>query len=123
MSKRAKATVSEIGGSHAVYVSKPEVVARSSKKATQGVWQLASRRRVEALESLRSAAPVDSFSQCDSSEGPRSPQTMSAGFAEALQIAALQPSLRSDLKPARTSSEKSFGCSRAAKWPPFSTLL
>src|SRR5580704_476116 len=25
---------------------------------------------------------------------------------------------RSDLKPARTSSEKSFGCSQAAKWPP-----
>ena len=31
--------------------------------------------------------------------------------------------LRSDLKPARTSSEKSCGCSQAAKCPPFSTLL
>ena len=31
--------------------------------------------------------------------------------------------LRSDLKPARTSSEKSCGCSQAAKWPPFSTSL
>ena len=30
---------------------------------------------------------------------------------------------RSGLKPARTSSEKSFGCSQAAKCPPFSTLL
>src|SRR2546425_7165232 len=30
---------------------------------------------------------------------------------------------RSDLKPARTSSEKSCGCSQAAKCPPFSTLL
>jgi len=30
---------------------------------------------------------------------------------------------RSDLNPARTSSEKSFGCSQAAKCPPFSTLL
>jgi hypothetical protein len=27
------------------------------------------------------------------------------------------------LKPARTSPEKSFGCSQAAKWPPFSSLL
>ena len=31
--------------------------------------------------------------------------------------------LRSDLKPVRTSSEKSCGCSQAAKWPPFSSLL
>src|SRR4030095_2654517 len=30
---------------------------------------------------------------------------------------------RSDLKPARTSSEKILGCSQAAKWPPWSTLL
>src|ERR1700719_1389307 len=34
-----------------------------------------------------------------------------------------QADLRSDLKPARSSSVKSFGCSQAAKWPPFSTLL
>jgi hypothetical protein len=33
------------------------------------------------------------------------------------------PYPRSDLKPARTSSEKICGCSQAAKWPPFSTLL
>ena len=31
--------------------------------------------------------------------------------------------VRSDLKLTRTSSEKSFGCSQAAKWPPFSSLL
>jgi hypothetical protein len=31
--------------------------------------------------------------------------------------------LRSDLKPARTSSEKSCGCSQAAKCPPLSSLL
>jgi hypothetical protein len=31
--------------------------------------------------------------------------------------------LRSGLKPARTSSEKSFGCSQAAKCPPLSSLL
>jgi hypothetical protein len=31
--------------------------------------------------------------------------------------------LRSDLKPERTSSDKSCGCSQAAKWPPLSTLL
>jgi len=31
--------------------------------------------------------------------------------------------LRSDLKPARTSSEKSCGCSHAAKCPPLSSLL
>ena len=30
---------------------------------------------------------------------------------------------RSDLRPMRTSSVKSFGCSQAAKWPPFSSLL
>jgi hypothetical protein len=30
---------------------------------------------------------------------------------------------RRDLKPARTSSEKSSGCSQAAKWPPLSTRL
>jgi hypothetical protein len=31
--------------------------------------------------------------------------------------------LRSGLKPARTSSEKSWGCSHAAKCPPLSSLL
>jgi hypothetical protein len=31
--------------------------------------------------------------------------------------------LRSVLKPAQSSSEKSFGCSQAAKWPPCATLL
>ena len=31
--------------------------------------------------------------------------------------------LRSDLKPARTSSEKSCGCSHAAKCPPLGSLL
>ena len=31
--------------------------------------------------------------------------------------------LRSDLKPERTSSEKSCGCSQAAKCPPLSCLL
>src|SRR6266478_1964633 len=31
--------------------------------------------------------------------------------------------LRSDLKPARTSSERSCGCSHAAKWPPLGSLL
>jgi len=31
--------------------------------------------------------------------------------------------LRSDLKLARISSEKSCGCSQAAKWPPRSTWL
>ena len=30
---------------------------------------------------------------------------------------------RSDLKPARTSSERSFGCSQAAKCPPLGSLL
>jgi AraC family transcriptional regulator len=35
----------------------------------------------------------------------------------------LQLDLRSDLKPARSSSERSLGCSQAAKWPPFSSLL
>ena len=30
---------------------------------------------------------------------------------------------RSDLKPVRTSSEKSCGCSQAAKCPPLATLL
>ena len=31
--------------------------------------------------------------------------------------------LRSDLKPARSSSERNFGCSQAAKWPPLGSLL
>ena len=31
--------------------------------------------------------------------------------------------VRSDLKPARTSSEKTFGYSQAAKRPPLSSLL
>jgi hypothetical protein len=31
--------------------------------------------------------------------------------------------LRSDLKPARSSSESNFGCSQAAKWPPLGSLL
>jgi hypothetical protein len=30
---------------------------------------------------------------------------------------------RRDLKPARISSEKIFGCSQAAKWPPLGNLL
>jgi hypothetical protein len=34
-----------------------------------------------------------------------------------------QINFRSGLKPARTSSEKSFGCSQAAKCPPLATLL
>jgi len=41
MSKRAKATVSEIAGSHAVYVSKPEHVAMLIKKAAQAVQTVA----------------------------------------------------------------------------------
>jgi hypothetical protein len=35
----------------------------------------------------------------------------------------LQIALRRGLKPARTSSEKSSGCSQAAKCPPLPTLL
>jgi hypothetical protein len=31
--------------------------------------------------------------------------------------------LRSDLKPVRSSSERNFGCSQAAKWPPLGSLL
>ena len=34
-----------------------------------------------------------------------------------------EKSYLSDLKPARTSSEKSFGCSQAVKWPPFGELV
>ena len=34
-----------------------------------------------------------------------------------------QIDLRSGLNPARTSSERSFGCSQAAKCPPLSSLL
>src|SRR5437764_7930733 len=49
-------------------------------------------------------------------------RTWFIGFALRRDYAAFA-SLRSDLKPARTSSEKSCGCSQAAKWPPFSTLL
>jgi len=37
MSKRAGATVSEVRGSHAVYVSKPEAVVALIKKAAQGL--------------------------------------------------------------------------------------
>jgi hypothetical protein len=37
MSKRAGATVAEVRGSHAVYVSQPEAVAAIIKKAAQGV--------------------------------------------------------------------------------------
>jgi hypothetical protein len=37
MSKRAGATVTEAGGSHAVYVSRPEAVVALIKKAAQGV--------------------------------------------------------------------------------------
>jgi hypothetical protein len=38
-------------------------------------------------------------------------------------LCACEELYRSDLKPARTSSEKSFGCSQAAKWPPLGSLL
>ena len=38
-------------------------------------------------------------------------------------LAWLDHHLRSDLKAARISSLKSFGCSQAAKWPPLSTSL
>ena len=37
MSKRAGATVTEVSGSHAVYVSKPDAVAALIKKAARGV--------------------------------------------------------------------------------------
>jgi pimeloyl-ACP methyl ester carboxylesterase len=37
MSKRAGATVTEVRGSHAVYVSKPEAVVALIKKAAKGV--------------------------------------------------------------------------------------
>ena len=37
MSKRAGSTVSEVKGSHAVYVSKPEAVAALIDKAAKGV--------------------------------------------------------------------------------------
>jgi len=37
MSKRAGSTVVEVGGSHAVYVSKPEAVAALIEKAAKGV--------------------------------------------------------------------------------------
>jgi hypothetical protein len=33
------------------------------------------------------------------------------------------PNYRNDLKPARISSERNFGCSQAAKWPPWGSLL
>ena len=42
---------------------------------------------------------------------------------EALQKRPQMRYPRSDLKPARTSSENSCGCSQAAKCPPFSSLL
>ena len=37
MSKRAGSTVSEVAGSHAVYVSQPKAVAALIEKAAQGV--------------------------------------------------------------------------------------
>jgi pimeloyl-ACP methyl ester carboxylesterase len=37
MSRRARSTVSEVKGSHAVYVSKPEAVAALIDKAAKGV--------------------------------------------------------------------------------------
>ena len=40
-----------------------------------------------------------------------------------LQIVVRRHYLRSDLKPARISSERSCGCSHAAKCPPLSSLL
>jgi hypothetical protein len=46
----------------------------------------------------------------------------SSGVAHHLLLSCEEP-YRSDLKPARTSSEKSFGCSHAAKCPPLSSLL
>jgi hypothetical protein len=49
--------------------------------------------------------------------------TWSAIRDEALKKRLLLRYPRSDLKPTRTSSEKSCGCSQAAKWPPLSTLL
>ena len=43
-------------------------------------------------------------------------------LSRVLNIVGVEPLvcyLRNDLKAARTSSEKSFGSSQAAKWPPF----
>jgi len=37
MSRRAGATVTEVGGSHAVYVSQPEAVAALIREAATGV--------------------------------------------------------------------------------------
>src|ERR1700731_3916584 len=46
----------------------------------------------------------------------------SAGLGHHLLLSCEGPH-RSELKPARSSSEKSFGCSQAAKCPPLGSLL
>jgi hypothetical protein len=57
--------------------------------------------------------------------GCRTPGTSAQGPTSARRGIEHRPLhyLRSGLKPARTSSEKSCGCSQAAKWPPLSGLL
>src|SRR5277367_3369702 len=53
---------------------------------------------------------------------PLAPSLCSAGLGHHLLLSCEEP-YRRDRKPARTSSEKSFGCSQAAKCPPLSSLL
>ena len=43
MSKRAGATVVEVKGSHAIYVSQPQAVASLIEKAAKGVQAMATR--------------------------------------------------------------------------------
>ena len=51
------------------------------------------------------------------------PANLEDGARERARTVPSHVDLRSDLKPARTSSERSFGCSQAAKCPPLSSLL
>src|ERR1700738_4250672 len=100
-------------------------------RADPGVESLTSRRPSELREAPFSRPPVVSvlavyttfairlmvhsfFEVVVPARGSRGAQGARRSF---------QVDLRSDLKPARTSSARSFGCSQAAKCPPLSTLL
>src|SRR5688500_10294629 len=88
---------------------------------TLRIWDSGLRKTLDPYRPLRSGSSFDqSAALWTTSPQPRpSVHHTKAQF----QNYWTKASTRSDLKPTRTSSEKSCGCSQAAKCPPLSTLL
>ena len=93
--------------------------------AVQAVRALEQYLRASELEPLliELYKPKVSTSCASPRRRSRRLRTWSAIRDEALKKRPLLRYPRSDLKPARSSSERNFGCSQAAKCPPLGSLL